>query len=1205
MATPANPIPNPSVHNKKARWWTRLIKFVLLTVLAVVLFVAGTLVVIVSVLTPDRLTPIVARLANSQVQNARVEIGFVELSLRHSMPYLQMEIKDLTVLSTVRDSLEPGLKNQVPVWADTVLAVKNFKGGLNIALLPLNKLNFSDVVIDSPIANAVVITDSITNFDIIKPSTDTVPETPFDWKSLPEIKIKRFAIEHPGPMRYLDVATGTAITARFSQAYIRQDQAPRYTVKLDGNVQAPLLLQYFILPEVKLGLDGTLVWSQKTPWQLEVDGMSFGVSLLQGRLSTLLDIKDGLKLNTFNLDLQPIAIQEVLNLLPDSLKMDYGIPDNIETSAKVAIKANLDKPYEIGQTSLPYATINIDLPDSHFNWQKVKFNNMRANIDIIVKGDDLNKLLVRLNDFNVRGPATDLSLKATVSSLMDDPLFDGTLNGSCQLAKLPPILLDYIPGSLKGTLTANAHIKGRPSMLTLADYHRLHVTGHLALDRLYWVDADTINMVYAHHAAFDMGTNTKAKTQQQGTVDSLLSAKITVDSAAILHSDISMHMVDFKIGLGAVNREHGKNDRRIIPMGGGLHLGKFNLITLTDTAIVRMRDLNGTAVIRPHDKDLRTPEFELNLGIKQFSTGDRSSRLLFSDARTNFKAFLQPQTSKAKEVKHLADSLYHAHPQIPMDSIYTLALEIHNRQHNRYPRVHPRITSDSTEIIQWGTSSLLSRLLTEWNLSGVLTAKRAGLFTLAFPVRNRLTNINVTFNNDSLIMRNIRYKAGHSDFTLSGTVSNIRRAFTSHNYSSPLKIYLDLESDTVDVNQLAETVFKGSAYLAAKDSVNSQKMNLGNLTNEEELERAIGEHVQGAVDSMAPLLIPQNLEAEFTLKANNVLYSDLLLHNLRGKLLTYQGAMNLHELSARSDVGGVGLSALYVGRDPNDLSFGFGLKVNNFNIHKFLEVVPAIDSLMPLLRDFGGIISADIAATSRITPGMDLDLPTLNAAIKLEGDSLVLLDPDTFKSLSKWLFFKNKKDNIIKHMEVQMLVDDNKMHMYPFIFDIDRYKLGVQGTNDFALNFNYHIAVLKSPIPFKFGINISGNPDKFKIRLGGAKFNEKTPLNVALVDTTRVNLVRSIESIFRRGVHNARFARINMEPSAVAGNINLDTDTLTHADSLMFIREGLIPAPDTIPTIPQNGKTKKSKKSGKKATAFVPVITLAPAMAVVRRKEED
>ena len=75
-------------------------------------------------------------------------------------------------------------------------------------------------------------------------------------------------------------------------------------------------------------------------------------------------------------------------------------------------------------------------------------------------------------------------------------------------------------------------------------------------------------------------------------------------------------------------------------------------------------------------------------------------------------------------------------------------------------------------------------------------------------------------------------------------------------------------------------------------------------------------------------------------------------------------------------------------------------------------------------------------------------------------------------------------------MSVEMLVRDNVLRIFPFAFDIDRYRLGITGYNDLALNFDYHISVLKSPLPFKFGINIKGNPDKYKFRLGGAKYKD-------------------------------------------------------------------------------------------------------------------
>ena len=88
--------------------------------------------------------------------------------------------------------------------------------------------------------------------------------------------------------------------------------------------------------------------------------------------------------------------------------------------------------------------------------------------------------------------------------------------------------------------------------------------------------------------------------------------------------------------------------------------------------------------------------------------------------------------------------------------------------------------------------------------------------------------------------------------------------------------------------------------------------------------------------------------------------------------------------------------------------------------------------------------------------------------MKLHGDSLVLFDSETFATISKWLMFKNKKRNLIDNMDVELVVKDNTLELFPFIFQMDRYKVGVMGSNDLDLNLNYHVSVLKSPIPFKF-----------------------------------------------------------------------------------------------------------------------------------------
>lgn len=306
------------------------------------------------------------------------------------------------------------------------------------------------------------------------------------------------------------------------------------------------------------------------------------------------------------------------------------------------------------------------------------------------------------------------------------------------------------------------------------------------------------------------------------------------------------------------------------------------------------------------------------------------------------------------------------------------------------------------------------------------------------------------------------------------------------------------------------------------------------------------------------------------------------MHNMSGNVQIYRGSLRFDQLRASTDMGSINLSALYSAPTKKDMNFGFGLELKDVYIDRFINLVPAVDSVMPLLKDFKGIINADLAATVDIDTTMNLIMPSLNAAIKLEGDSLVVMDAETFKVISKWLLFKDKKKNMIDHMAVELLVKDSQMELFPFMFNIDRYKLGVLGHNDLAMNFNYHVSVLKSPIPFKFGINLKGNPDKMKVRLGRAKFKENMVAErVAIVDTTRINLLRQIENVFRRGID--RSSKLNLIDTGQKVERFVDdevSDTLSHADSLIFIQEGLLPAPPE-PAI-DSTEIVDSKKSKKK-----------------------
>lgn len=1162
----------------------RLIKILGWTLLALLLLITGSMIVAVRLLHPQRLTPLARATANKYL-NADVSLGYAELSLSGSFPFLEIQLDDLTVVARDLRQISDSTRAALPQYADTLLTLKQLKGGINISKLLNNEIELGNITFTSPGINLVVVSEHLNNFNIVPPSDSDEPSGP-----LPKISIRRFAIVDPAPIRYYNHADSSEMELNLSSVLVEGENNPRYTCDFRGAVPIEGL-DIELLRNIPFNISGDVIWDAESPQLLGLENFDFDVSLLGGSFDTHLDFSDNLYINDLKLKLKPLPLGDFLAMLPQETVKEWNLPKGFSTTAQPEIEVILDKPYNTASGEIPHATVNMLIPKSTVTYAGTTFRKFTADITAVSRGNDLDLAEVTLKSLAISGPSTDFRLSGSASNLLTDPLIDCTFDGQVDIRRLPRSLTNALQGYASGIIDASLRFTGRPSMFRPGSYYRLSVAGTLNGRDLYWLSSDTANMAYVHSARIHFGNDETIHNDKQQRIK-LLHAVIDLDSVNVLHTQYSFKATGFHLAVGTENRRARADTTALIPVGGTLKAATFNFRLLSDSIMVRARNIDGLVTMRGADGNLHRPQFDFNLDIARLATGDPSTRLMLTDADVNFSATKLPRRKAPAGLQKVADSIKVSRPELPLDSVYAMALEKYRKKRGAKPRVHAQLTEDDSEIIDWGTSKQLRSMLLGWRVSGHVLSNRVSMFTPYFPMRNRIRNFNITFNNDSITLDNVEYKVGHSDFLLSGRISNLRRGLTSRNYRQSVKANFDLISDTIDINQLADLTFRGAAYSKNKDN---QTLDLDKFDSDDSLDKEIDRYVAGTTDSMAPLLIPRNIEAVINVKANNILYSDLVLHDLSGTALVYGGALNLHNLKASSDVGSVAMSALYQAPTVNDLGFGFGLDVKRFDIHGFLNLVPAIDSVMPLIRDFDGIIDADIAATVKLRRNMDFDMPSLHAAVNITGDSLQLIDPDTYRTIGKWLMFKDKQNNIIKHMSVEMVVDSSLMEIYPFVFDIDRYRLGVQGYNDLDMNFNYHIAVLKSPLPFKFGINVKGNPDNYKVRMGGAKFNEKQAIErVAITDTTRVNLIRQIENVFRRGVDNSRFSRLRINARPTAADIDLNTDTLTRADSLRLIKEGLIPAPPGFidpadsDSTEKTGKKRRNKTDKRKAFITLP-----------------
>ena len=375
-----------------------------------------------------------------------------------------------------------------------------------------------------------------------------------------------------------------------------------------------------------------------------------------------------------------------------------------------------------------------------------------------------------------------------------------------------------------------------------------------------------------------------------------------------------------------------------------------------------------------------------------------------------------------------------------------------------------------------------------WIPKGIIGFRRMSMSTPEFALPIRMKKTSVTVGNRMITLKNATCQVGHSDLTATGAIYDLYGTMKHHR---PLRGKLEISSRNLDCNQLINSLNFPEDTLQAE--------------------------VDTTASSLELFVIPKNLDFELQTNLKRVKYDKMIFEDVRGAVDIRNQAVHLKGLSMKGMDAQMNATLVYRAQEKKQGYAGFDFRLHKINIAKLVEFAPSLDTIVPMLRSFQGVVDFEAAAEAVLDSNLNIKIPSLRSAVHIKGDSLVLMDGETFAEISKMLMFKNKERNMFDSISVNMTIKDGNVTVYPFIVQIDRYKAAVGGTQGLDMNFDYHISILKSPLPFKMGVNITGNLDKMKFKLGKAKYKDAvTPVEIRKVDSTRINMGRQIVNDFRQ-----------------------------------------------------------------------------------------
>lgn len=412
----------------------------------------------------------------------------------------------------------------------------------------------------------------------------------------------------------------------------------------------------------------------------------------------------------------------------------------------------------------------------------------------------------------------------------------------------------------------------------------------------------------------------------------------------------------------------------------------------------------------------------------------------------------------------------------------------------------------------------IKALMAQWRPSLNLKIGETDISTPSFPACNRVRNLNLYCSLDTLLLRNLYFRSRSSSLGMKGMVSNIRQFLTSPS-PAPLNVKMDIAIDTLQINQLAGTYLRAKAR---RERGERGERGVGGEHSEDKGEAKKGEMKVTASDKVATLL-PRNLVLDLGVHARETQYTNLTLHDLNGQLTMKDGDLNVRDMRVSTDFGHAFLNYGFPTSDIQNMGMSIDFELLDLNIVNFFKKFHTLLEMMPEMKNLEGELSAGADINLDINPDMYVDMPSISGDIRLNSEGLTLHQSKFIRHITRMLLIRNSGPLELADMKIHASIHDNLIELYPFTFAVDRYRLRMQGLNNFGGDLYYHLGVEKSLIPFSFGINILGNFSHPKIRFGGShwKIRKGEVVSADIENAPQINIVASGKVFLDEFLHKA------------------------------------------------------------------------------------
>ena len=298
----------------------------------------------------------------------------------------------------------------------------------------------------------------------------------------------------------------------------------------------------------------------------------------------------------------------------------------------------------------------------------------------------------------------------------------------------------------------------------------------------------------------------------------------------------------------------------------------------------------------------------------------------------------------------------------------------------------------------------------------------------------KVKKVAIAFAPNTVQLNSFDAQLGKTDFVTSGTIKNLLG-------------FLFNNEDIKGNFKLTSNIFSVNDFMVSETETDENSAESNTISEEQ-------------------IKIPSFLNCTIDAKANTVLYDDIVLKNVSGKILIKDQKATLENMKSTVFGGTLGFNGNVSTKEAIS-TFQLDLDITNFNIGESFTSLKLLQSLAPIASVIQGKINSNISLSGNLNNDFTPDLNSLSGDLlaQLISSKISSEKSPLLQNLEQNLNFLDTKKLNLENLKASLTFKDGKVALKPFSMNYNDIEIKVSGSHNFDTSLAYD-AVINVPAKY-------------------------------------------------------------------------------------------------------------------------------------------